>query len=408
MREALPVSDFEWMTKDEIACLNIDDVPDDAPTGYILEVYCATNLPRRNRFSLNMTRYWDHCGDLSIFENLLLKDGAVSNLGAMDGIDMWQYLTVGFGSPRKEVLLTIDLRDNLAALRYNNYKLVVGEGFDEELDGRYSVPGGLHPTNDVPQLRKDSRVARVLKVFYRKQNRNWYPLEWSKNPVVDCRERWLTSNFVARKPPYLFDHARDPCELYNLAGSKRIKAYAKYLGCNKQLEMCSPSATFLDLTGGGWLVGRVEIFALSAGDFARNPGLRDALIAKMATPGGHPLAALLRHPGFGDLLVLIFCLRDLSLPHVVDIKFLYEADFLTSYIRDMGCILVDQQSIVGNPPWAAKPPLVTAAAHAQHRPVPDGPSSTSGKSVPRLPRGLLPRTSTKMSQMTSDEAIITE
>ncbi|KAG0425168.1 hypothetical protein HPB47_027634 [Ixodes persulcatus] len=37
MREALPVSDFEWMTKDEIACLNIDDVPDDAPTGYILE-----------------------------------------------------------------------------------------------------------------------------------------------------------------------------------------------------------------------------------------------------------------------------------------------------------------------------------------------------------------------------------
>ncbi|XP_042150101.1 uncharacterized protein LOC121838100 [Ixodes scapularis] len=38
MREALPVSDFEWMTKDEIACLNIGDVSDDAPTGDILEV----------------------------------------------------------------------------------------------------------------------------------------------------------------------------------------------------------------------------------------------------------------------------------------------------------------------------------------------------------------------------------
>lgn len=69
--------------------------------------------------------------------------------------------------------------------------------------------------------------------------------------------------------------------------------------------------------------------------------------------------------------------------HVVDIKFLYEADFLTSYIGDMGCILVDQQPIVGNPPWAAKPPLVTAAAHAQHRPVPDGPSSTSGQVGPQ-------------------------
>ncbi|CAN8013432.1 unnamed protein product, partial [Ixodes persulcatus] len=132
------------------------------------------------------------------------KCGDVSNLGSMDGIDMWRYLTLGFGSGRKEVLLTIDPMENLAGLRYKNYKLVVGEGFDEELDGRYSFPGGLRPTNDVPQLRKDSRVARVLKAFYGKQNRNWSPLDWSKNPVVDCRERWLTNNFVARQPPYLF------------------------------------------------------------------------------------------------------------------------------------------------------------------------------------------------------------
>lgn len=38
MREALSVGDFEWMTDDQIACLRIDDVADDAPTGYILEV----------------------------------------------------------------------------------------------------------------------------------------------------------------------------------------------------------------------------------------------------------------------------------------------------------------------------------------------------------------------------------
>ncbi|EEC05451.1 transcription intermediary factor 1-alpha, putative, partial [Ixodes scapularis] len=75
--------------------------------------------------------------------------------------------------------------------------------------------------------------------------------------------------------------------------------------------------------------------------------------------------------------------------HVVDIKFLYEADFLTSYIGDMGCILVDQQPIVGNPPWAAKPPLVTAAAHAQHRPGPlnqkgQGPSMAALSHMARL------------------------
>lgn len=38
MREALPVANFEWMTDDEIACLRIEEVPDDAPTGCILEV----------------------------------------------------------------------------------------------------------------------------------------------------------------------------------------------------------------------------------------------------------------------------------------------------------------------------------------------------------------------------------
>ncbi|EEC12929.1 arylsulfatase J, putative [Ixodes scapularis] len=161
--------------------------------------------------------------------------GDVSNLGSMDGIDMWRYLTLGFGSPRKEVLLTIDPKNNLAALRYKNYKLVVGEGFNEELDGRYSFPGGLRPTNDVPQLRKDSKVARVLKSFYGKQNRNWSPLDWSKNPVVDCRERWLTNNFVARQPPY-FRFMMSKLAAYNATAVPPLfqpqdpRAYPEYHG----------------------------------------------------------------------------------------------------------------------------------------------------------------------------------
>ncbi|KAH6934774.1 hypothetical protein HPB50_000705 [Hyalomma asiaticum] len=51
--------------------------------------------------------------------------------------------------------------------------------------------------------------------------------------------------------------------------------------------------------------------------------------------------------------------------HVVDIKFLYEADFLTNYISELGCILVDQQAIQrqgpmgpvhGMPPGVRPPP----------------------------------------------------
>ncbi|KAL3178046.1 hypothetical protein MRX96_038586 [Rhipicephalus microplus] len=68
--------------------------------------------------------------------------------------------------------------------------------------------------------------------------------------------------------------------------------------------------------------------------------------------------------------------------HVVDIKFLYEAEFLTNYIANLGCILVDQQPIVGTPPWSA---TAKAAALNQHRggPPPDA-------SVPRYPEGFHP------------------
>uniref|UniRef100_A0A1S4LR12 Uncharacterized protein n=2 Tax=Ixodes scapularis TaxID=6945 RepID=A0A1S4LR12_IXOSC len=38
LREALPVSDFQWMTEEESACLNIHELPDDALTKYILDV----------------------------------------------------------------------------------------------------------------------------------------------------------------------------------------------------------------------------------------------------------------------------------------------------------------------------------------------------------------------------------
>lgn len=36
IREPLSVGDFEWMSDDEIAFLSIEQVPNDAATGYIL------------------------------------------------------------------------------------------------------------------------------------------------------------------------------------------------------------------------------------------------------------------------------------------------------------------------------------------------------------------------------------
>ncbi|CAN7940933.1 unnamed protein product, partial [Ixodes hexagonus] len=146
--------------------------------------------------------------------------GDTSTLGPLDGVDMWHSLYHGSASPRKELLLNIDLRLNMTALRYKQYKLVLGEGFGGELDGHYYFPGSLRPSNDIPELRRDSSVARVLKRFYRKRNRSWSPFAWRKNVVVNCRRSWMTDNVVPRQPPYLFDIQQDPCELNNLARSR--------------------------------------------------------------------------------------------------------------------------------------------------------------------------------------------
>ncbi|CAN8013431.1 unnamed protein product, partial [Ixodes persulcatus] len=146
--------------------------------------------------------------------------GDASALGAIDGVDMGHSLTHSSASKRKEILLNINSLFNISGLRYKQYKLVVGGGFDGELDYHFYSPGGTRPTNNIDQLRNESTRARVLKKFYEKQHRSWSPLAWSNKVAVDCRRNRLTENFVPMQPPYLFNMEEDPCELNNLAKTK--------------------------------------------------------------------------------------------------------------------------------------------------------------------------------------------
>ncbi|XP_077529702.1 arylsulfatase B-like [Haemaphysalis longicornis] len=149
--------------------------------------------------------------------------------GQMDGKDMWRALSLNLPSPRAEFLYNIEPEDGIAAVRYRNYKLVLGVHYDGEYDGRYRTPEGSTSRYALDHLMANSKVTHVLRRFYRVPFVN-FPYRWRQRASVYCGcNATLSSNFVGGKPPYLFDLARDPCELKNLA-SKNGKMVAALMG----------------------------------------------------------------------------------------------------------------------------------------------------------------------------------
>lgn len=138
----------------------------------------------------------------------------------MDGLDMWRHLSLGLPSPRTEVLYNIDPIEGTAALRYHDYKLVLGVFGEGAYDDRYPTTGGSRPSADLDRLMTSSRVASVLRKFYNTEALQ-FSRTWRHAATVWCGTgRSSISNFVRGEPPYLFNIAKDPCELRNLAAAK--------------------------------------------------------------------------------------------------------------------------------------------------------------------------------------------
>lgn len=146
--------------------------------------------------------------------------GCVGDLGALDGVNMWQALSQGTPSPRTEILHEIDDWSGNSALRFQNYKLVVGS-YGNQFDTRFQVVGGTRPHGDLKGLRQNSKAAAVLKRFYGKQMPSPPPnsVNWSSGGNVSCGKGNVKQNFTQGQQYYLFDLSSDPCELRNLAST---------------------------------------------------------------------------------------------------------------------------------------------------------------------------------------------
>lgn len=134
--------------------------------------------------------------------------GDVKDLGLIYGVNMLKSLMEGMPSARKEILHNIDPIWKSSALRWNDYKIVVGSVFNGEYDGWYPRIGDGE-TNSVD-------IGSSTKLLL--QRRGWKVSE-VKRYQVECgpRPENSTTNCQPLKRPCLFNITNDPCEYHNIA-----------------------------------------------------------------------------------------------------------------------------------------------------------------------------------------------
>ncbi|GIX69452.1 arylsulfatase B [Caerostris darwini] len=147
-----------------------------------------------------------------------LLGGNITDLGLIDGIDMWQSLLDGSPSPRTEVLQNLYPISETAAFRLGDWKVVNGSarvGFD-----RWFGPSGLEnfdgPTNYEWVFKNGSIVGDILM-----ETGMWIaddPNEIYDQLRITCEKSLPETAFNCDpiKKPCLFNITDDPCEYKDL------------------------------------------------------------------------------------------------------------------------------------------------------------------------------------------------
>ncbi|KAG8226113.1 hypothetical protein J437_LFUL006743 [Ladona fulva] len=139
----------------------------------------------------------------------------------IDGFDLWDTLSEDKPSNRSEVLLNIDAKDSVAALRVGEWKVIIGNSLNGSRNSWYSPIHSDYEDNN--GLILTSKVSKAMDSI-------GYPLTEEqilssrKEAIVICEPENLPDDIKESKilcdahlKPCLFNIISDPCEKRNLA-----------------------------------------------------------------------------------------------------------------------------------------------------------------------------------------------
>ncbi|XP_053408651.1 arylsulfatase B-like isoform X4 [Mercenaria mercenaria] len=141
--------------------------------------------------------------------------GNISDLGLIDGIDMWEMLRENGSNVRNEILHNIDPKSKFSAIRVGDYKLVQGDISGGRDDGWYQCD---FPFASNESLKFESSAFNdTYKTEMSKQLSKRHAPNTPYN--IDCGKR--PENYIdscqPTKSPCLFHIPTDPCEYNNIA-----------------------------------------------------------------------------------------------------------------------------------------------------------------------------------------------
>ncbi|XP_070391361.1 arylsulfatase B-like isoform X3 [Dermacentor albipictus] len=148
--------------------------------------------------------------------------GSVSDLGPLDGKDVWAAVSRDEPSPRSDIVYNIDPLWDYAAIRRDSFKIVVGSHAGGRFDQHFPIPGGRGTPQKLDALMERSLAAETLRALYNKRELGFAP-DWRTNTTLSCPDGPCgdESRFQSSDNVFLFDLDKDPCECNNLASTHK-------------------------------------------------------------------------------------------------------------------------------------------------------------------------------------------